>query len=149
MIKVAKSLITNQSGWYMKLTNEEKNLWNKNSELFYDQSHQFHWKNKNLSLQRNNTLRTLCLLLRRKMNGQDNFERIEPNGTGPKTKNKFIEMKKMIIRRPCWTHSVRNPNNTVTTNASRTGLRQTLWQKRNDNTITPIALARRFLNHAD
>ena len=61
-------------------------------------------------------------------------------------------IKKMMTEIPCLAHFVRERDNIVTTDASRTGLGITLWQRQNDDTtrpIAPIAFASRYLNDAE
>ena len=50
----------------------------------------------------------------------------------------------MIIEKACPTLFARDRDNTVETNASRSGCGKTFLQKQNDKTIRPIALASRY-----
>ena len=52
----------------------------------------------------------------------------------------------MVTEIPFSPHFVGDRDDIVTTDASRTGLGITLWQKRTDSTIRPIAFTSRFLS---
>ena len=56
-------------------------------------------------------------------------------GTG--TRNNRI--KQMLYERPCLAHYAKDKDNMVTTDASKTGLGITLWQKQDHGNIKPIA----------
>ena len=60
----------------------------------------------------------------------------------------FNEIIKLVSETPCLAHFVRDLVIIVTTDASRTGVGITLWQKQNDNTFRPIAFGSRYLNDA-
>ena len=62
---------------------------------------------------------------------------------------KFEEKKKMTTEIPCLAHFVRDRDNLVTTDASRTGLGIILWQRENDNTIRRRAFTSRYFNDID
>ena len=55
----------------------------------------------------------------------------------------------MITEISSLAHFVRNRDNVVTTDASKTGLEIALWRKQTDNTHRPIAFACKYLNDAD
>ena len=58
----------------------------------------------------------------------------------------FSGLRKMLTEILCLAHFARGRDIIVTTDASRTGLAITLWQKQNNKTIRPIAFARRYSN---
>ena len=58
----------------------------------------------------------------------------------------FNIIKKMLTKEPCLAHYAKDRDNIVTTDASRTGLRITLWQKQSDGRNKPIAVGSRYLN---
>ena len=55
----------------------------------------------------------------------------------------------MLTEEPCLAHYAKYRENIVTTNASKTGLGITLWQKQLDGEITPIAFGSRYLNDSE
>ena len=54
----------------------------------------------------------------------------------------FNSIKEMLTEEPCLAHY-------VTTDASKTGLGMTLWQKQSDGEIKPIAFGSRYLNDSE
>ena len=52
----------------------------------------------------------------------------------------------MLTEEPCLAHYAKDRENIVTTDASKTGLGITLWQKQSDGEIKPIAFGSRYLN---
>ena len=60
--------------------------------------------------------------------------------------NDFEMIKKMPTEEPALAHYAKDKDNIVTTNASKTGLGITLWQKQVDGELKPIAFGSRFLN---
>ena len=52
----------------------------------------------------------------------------------------------MLTEGPCLAHYAKDKDNMVTTDASKTGLGITLWQKQDDGNIKPIAYGSRYLN---
>ena len=58
------------------------------------------------------------------------------------------EINKKTTEKQCLAHFATDRDNIVSTDASRNGLRKTLWQKENDKTIRSKALASRYLNVA-
>ena len=63
--------------------------------------------------------------------------------------NDFETTKKMLIEEPALAHYAKDKDNIVTTDASRTGLGITLWQKQADGELKPIAFGSRFLNDSE
>ena len=58
-------------------------------------------------------------------------------------------MKQMLTDKPCLAHYAKDKCNMVTTDASKTGLGITLWQKQDDGEIKPIAFGSRYLNDTE
>ena len=61
----------------------------------------------------------------------------------------FNEIMKNITEIPCLAHFARDRDNLVSTDASRTGLGITLWQKQNVDSTRPISIASRYLNDVE
>ena len=61
----------------------------------------------------------------------------------------FNNIKKLLTKEPCLAHYARDRDNIVTTDASKTGLGITLWQKQSDGEIKPIAFGSRYLNESE
>ena len=61
----------------------------------------------------------------------------------------FNNIKKMLIKGPCLAHYAKDRENIVNTDASKTGLGITLWQKQSDGEIKPIAFSSRYLNDCE
>ena len=55
----------------------------------------------------------------------------------------------MLTEEPCLAHYAKDRENIVTTDASKTGLGITLWQKQLDGEIKPIAFGSRYLNDSE
>ena len=55
----------------------------------------------------------------------------------------------MLTDKPCLAHYAKDKCNMVTTDASKTGLGITLWQKQDDGEIKPIAFGSRYLNDTE
>ena len=55
----------------------------------------------------------------------------------------------MLTEGPCIAHYAKDKDNMVTTDASKTGLRFTLWQKQDNGDIKPIAYGSRYLNDTE
>ena len=55
----------------------------------------------------------------------------------------------MLTEGPCLAHYAEDKDNMVTTDASKTGLGITLWQKQDDGNIKPIAYGSRYLNDTE
>ena len=58
----------------------------------------------------------------------------------------FNSIQEMLTEEPCLAHYAKDRENIVTTNASKTGLGITLWQKQSDGETKPIAFDSRYLN---
>ena len=58
-------------------------------------------------------------------------------------------IKKMLTKEPCLAHYAKDRGNIVTTNASKTGLEITLWQKQSDGEIKPVEFGSRYLNDSE
>ena len=56
---------------------------------------------------------------------------------------------KMLTEEPSLAHYAKNKDNIVSTDASKTGLGMTLWQKQADGELKPIAFGSRFLNDSE
>ena len=65
---------------------------------------------------------------------------------GQEQENDFKQIKQMLTEKPCLAHYARDKDNMVTTDASKTGLGITLWQKQDDGELKPIAFGSRYLN---
>ena len=61
----------------------------------------------------------------------------------------FNSIKEMLTEEPCLAHYAKDRENIVTTDASKTGLGITLWQKQSDGEIKPIAFGSRYLNDSE
>ena len=61
----------------------------------------------------------------------------------------FINIKKLLTEEPCLAHYAKDRDNIVKTDASKTGLGITLWQKQSDGEIKPIAFGSRYLNESE
>ena len=61
----------------------------------------------------------------------------------------FIKIKEMLTEEPCLAHYAKDRENIVTTDASKTGLGITLWQKHSDGEIKPIAFGSRYLKDTE
>ena len=63
--------------------------------------------------------------------------------------NDFEMIKKMLTEEPALAHYTKIKDNIVTTDASKTGLGITLWQKQADGELKPIAFGSRFLTDSE
>ena len=63
--------------------------------------------------------------------------------------NDFETIKKMIAEEPDLAHYAKDRDKIVTTDASKTGLGITLWQRQADGELKPIAFGSRFLNDSE
>ena len=61
----------------------------------------------------------------------------------------FNNIKKLLTEEPYLAHYAKDRDNIVTTDASKTGLGITLWQKQSDGEIKPIAFGSRYLNESE
>ena len=61
----------------------------------------------------------------------------------------FNNIKKMLTEDPCLAHYAKDRENIVTTDARKTGLRITLWQKQSDGETKPISFGSRYLNGSE
>ena len=77
------------------------------------------------------------------------FKKNEPWKWGPEQETDFNRIKQMLTKGPCLAHYAKDKDNMVTTNASKTGLGITLWQKQDDGNIKPIAYGSRYLNDTE
>ena len=68
---------------------------------------------------------------------------------GKQQEEDFNNIKEMLIEEPCLAHYAKDRENIVTTDASKTGLGITLWQKQSDGEIKPIAFGSRYLNDSE
>ena len=73
----------------------------------------------------------------------------EPWIWGPEQKTDFNRMKQMLTEGPCLAHYAKDKDNMVTTDASKTGLGKTPWQKQDDGNIKPIAYGSRYINDTE
>ena len=73
----------------------------------------------------------------------------EPWNWGPKQETDFNRIKQLLTEGPCLAHYAKDKDNMVTTDASKTGLGITLWQKQDDGKIKPITYGSRFLNDTE
>ena len=70
----------------------------------------------------------------------------EPWILGEEQGKDFKQTKQMLTDKPCLAHYAKDKCNIVTTDASKTGLGITLWQKQDNGKIKPITFGRRYLN---
>ena len=63
--------------------------------------------------------------------------------------NDFETIKKMLTREPALAHYAKVRDNIVTTDASKTGLGITFWQKQADGKLKPTAFGSKFLNDSE
>ena len=68
---------------------------------------------------------------------------------GKEQEEDFNNIKKLLTEEPCLAHYAKDRDNIVTTDASKTGLGITLWQKQSDGGIKPIAFGSRYLNESE
>ena len=61
----------------------------------------------------------------------------------------FHNIKKLLTEGPCFAHYAKGRENIVRTDASKTGLGVTLWQKQSVGEIKPIAFGSRYLNDSE
>ena len=73
----------------------------------------------------------------------------EPWIWGEQQENDFKPIKQMLTKKPCLAHYAKDKDNMVTTDASKTGLGITLWQKQDDGELKPIAFGSRYLNDTE
>ena len=73
----------------------------------------------------------------------------EPWIWGPEQETDFNRIKQMLTEGPCLAHYAKDKDNMVTTDANKTGLRITLWQKQDDGNMKPIAYSSRYLNDTE
>ena len=73
----------------------------------------------------------------------------KPRNWGPEQETDFNRIKQMLTEGPCLAHYAKDKDNMVTTDASKTGLGITLWQKQDDGNIKPIAYGSRYLNDTE
>ena len=73
----------------------------------------------------------------------------EPWKWGPEQETDFNRIKRLLTEGPCLAHYAKDKHNMVTTDASKTVLGITLWQKQDDGNITPIAYGSRYLNNTE
>ena len=68
---------------------------------------------------------------------------------GKQQEEDFKNIKEMLTEEPCLAHYAKDRENIVTTDASKTGLGITLWQKQSEGEIKPIAFGSRYLNDSE
>ena len=68
---------------------------------------------------------------------------------GKEQKDDFNSVKKILTEEPCLAHYANDRENIVTIDASKTGLRITLWQKQSNGETKPIAFGSRYLNESE
>ena len=73
----------------------------------------------------------------------------EPWNWGPEQETDFNRIKQTLTEGPCLAHYAKDKDNMVTSDASKTGLGITLWQKQDDGNIKPIAYGSRYLNDTE
>ena len=73
----------------------------------------------------------------------------EPRIWGEEKEKDFKQLKQMLTEKPCLAHYAKDKCNMVTTDASKTGLSITLWQKQDNGAIKPIAFGSRYLNDTE
>ena len=73
----------------------------------------------------------------------------EPKIWGKEQENDFKQIKQMLTEKPCLAHYAKGKDSMVTTDASKTGLGITLWQKQDDGELKPIAFGSRYLNNTE
>ena len=73
----------------------------------------------------------------------------EPWKSGPGQEMDFNRIRQMLTEGPCLAHYAQDKDNKVTTDASKTGLGITFWQKQDNGDIKPIAYGSRYLNDTE
>ena len=73
----------------------------------------------------------------------------EPWKWGPEQETDFNRIKQMLTEGPCLAHCAKDKDNMVTTDASKTGLGITSWQKQDNGDIKPITYGSRYLNDTE
>ena len=73
----------------------------------------------------------------------------EPWKWGPEQVTDFDRIKQIVTESPCLAHYKKDKDNMVTTDASKTGLGITLWEKQDNGDIKPIAYGSRSLNDTE
>ena len=73
----------------------------------------------------------------------------EPWTWGEEREKDFKQIKQMLTEKPCLAHYANDKCNMVTTDASKTGLGITLWQKQDNGEIKPITFGSRYLNNTE
>ena len=73
----------------------------------------------------------------------------EPWKWGPGQETDFNRIRQILTEGPCLAHYAQDKDNMVTTDASKTGLGITFWQKQDNGDIKPIAYGRRYLNDTE
>ena len=68
---------------------------------------------------------------------------------GTEQDEEFGKIKQILTEGPCFAHYAKDKDNIVTTDASTTGLGNTLWQKQDNGNIKPIAYGNRYLNDTE
>ena len=77
------------------------------------------------------------------------FEKFEPWKWENGQEEDFMRMKRILTENPCLGRYAKDLKNLITTDASKTGLRITLWQKQDNGDITPLAFGSRNMNHTE
>ena len=73
----------------------------------------------------------------------------EPWKWGSEQETDFNRIKQMLTEGPCLARYAKDKDNMVTTDASKTGLGNTLWQKQDNGDNKPIAYSSRYLNNTE
>ena len=68
----------------------------------------------------------------------------EPWIWGEEQESDFNQIKQMLTEKSCLAQYAKDKDNMVTTDASKTGLGITLWQKQDDGEMKPIAFGSRY-----
>ena len=83
----------------------------------------------------------------------DRLQKLLKKGLGMKlgetTRPDFNSIKQKLTEKPCLAHYAKDRENIVTTDASKTVLGITLWQKQSDGEIKPIAFGSRYLKDSE
>ena len=77
------------------------------------------------------------------------LETNEPWIWGEEQEKDFKQIKQMLTDKPYLAHYAKDKCNMVTTDASKTGLGITLWQKQDNGEIKPIAFGSRYINETE
>ena len=83
--------------------------------------------------------KTLTKIIETNTPVEKKLNKTDPWKWGSEKEADLNRIKQMLTECPCLAHYAKDKDNMVTTDASKTGLRITLWQKQHDGKIQPKA----------